>query len=236
MLRIIYEDSAILVVEKPPGVESQSARGFEPDMVSEIRNYLNKCSSKAGRPYVGVIHRLDKPVGGVMVYAKTSEAAAALSRQLQGHEMAKEYLAAVCGEIVDKTGVFVDKLWKDPHANHSYLVDEGDARGRRAELSYELLEVAQLEGRPVSLVRIRLVTGRHHQIRVQFAGHGHPLWGDRKYGPQPNPAPGDIALCAYRLSFRNPVTGLACTYQTEPKGEVWKNFMFHHGQGSIAII
>ena len=207
MVKIIYEDSEILVAEKPAGLESQASRKFEPDMVSEIRNYLVRSQKKrereqrrelstkpstslstpAAAPYVGVIHRLDKPVSGVMVYAKTKRAAAALSEQVQSHKMKKIYTAVVHGRPVNMVDNYVDYMVKTPDGNYSQVVDKGITGAKKAELSYEVLKTidGKIAGMPeteLSLVRISLKTGRHHQIRVQMAHHGTPLYGDMKYG------------------------------------------------------
>lgn len=185
MLEVFYEDNEIIVVKKPVGMESQSVHSFAPDLVSEIRKHIHRLSTTSGEPYVGVIHRLDKPVGGIMVYAKTKKAAAALSGQVQNHQMQKEYMAVVCGKPVDNVGNFVDYLLKDGKNNVSIIVEKGINGAKRAELTYEVVDtiVEKAESNQVlSLVKIRLLTGRHHQIRVQFAAHGLPLWGDRKYG------------------------------------------------------
>ena len=149
MLKIIYEDHDILVAEKPAGLESQASRGFEPDMVSEIKNHLKraelsrlstkpstKSSTRPVEPYVGVIHRLDKPVGGIMVYAKNQKAAASLSKQVQDGRMKKIYNAVVCGKLVDIVGNYVDYLLKDGRNNFSFVVDKDTPDSRRAELVY----------------------------------------------------------------------------------------------------
>ena len=189
MLKVLYEDDEILVVIKPAGVESQAAKRFAPDMVSEVKKHLviNKSCTPGKEPYVGVIHRLDKPVGGIMVYAKNKKAAAALSKQVQEHKLQKTYRAVVCGKPVDNVGNFVDYLLKDEKANVSKIVDKGITGAKKAELSYEVLktidgEAAGMPGKELSLVRVALKTGRHHQIRVQMAHHGMPLYGDMKYG------------------------------------------------------
>ena len=201
MLSILYEDNHIIVVIKPDGLESQSGKSFAPDMVSEIRKHLashpqdihklTKETSTASKypqpPYVGVIHRLDKPVSGVMVYAKTKRAAAALSEQVQSHKMKKIYTAVVHGRPVNMVDNYVDYLVKTPDGNYSQLVDKGITGAKKAELSYEVLKTidGKIAGMPeteLSLVRISLKTGRHHQIRVQMAHHGTPLYGDMKYG------------------------------------------------------
>lgn len=241
MLHILYEDGEVIVVEKPVGMESQAAGGFDPDMVSEIRKHINKLCPTGKEPYVGVIHRLDKPVSGVMVYAKTQKAAASLSKQVQTNQMHKKYIAVVCGKPVDHVGNFVDYLLKDGKMNLSKIVEKGITGGKRAELSYRLLKTVTLEqmdvpeemtdiwdGKTVSLVEIRLITGRHHQIRVQFAERGFPLWGDNRYncafcGKKLNKRH-NIALTACELSFRHPSLQKIVTYCIEPEGEIFKHF------------
>lgn len=223
-LNILYEDEKILVVEKPAGMEAQSARSFEPDMVSEIKKHINRVSPKQGEPYVGVIHRLDKPVGGVMVYAKTKEAAESLSRQVSQHQMEKIYYAVVCGKPVENSGTYVDFLWKDGKNNCSEIVDKGKKGAKPGTLSYQVVENLKLQNEEYSLVRIRLKTGRHHQIRVQMAGHGTPLWGDRKYNHLKEPVRGNVALFASCLSFSHPVTKKWMTFSVKPRGEIFERF------------
>lgn len=269
MLSVLYEDKDIIVVKKPAGVESQTAKGFAPDMVSEIRRYLaaqaaqtaakqvaqmtgqanaqevragqqaapktagastgkdihklatNRCTTK-NRPqeaYVGVIHRLDKPVAGIMVYAKNQKAAAALSSGLQKGEIQKFYMAVICGKPVDNQGIYVDYLLQDRKNNCSGIVDKSTADSRRAELRYEVVERIEKEEngetKKFSLVKIELLTGRHHQIRVQFSGHGTPLFGDGRYGC---PDRRGLALCACRLSFKHPSTGKIMNFEITPAG------------------
>lgn len=247
MLKILYEDDVLLVAEKPSGVESQSSGGFQPDMVSMIQNYLgaqqNRPSSrkictdlstnwgklstkqvenrgKRTVPYVGVIHRLDKPVQGILVYAKTKEAAGALSRLIAQGKMEKEYLAVICGKPVDTQGTFVDYIRKNPGENYSEIVDKHEPGAKEARLSYQLRESREIDGEMVSLVRIRLGTGRHHQIRVQFASRGLPLWGDNRYNPafQGGKKRGTVALCASGLSFVHPVLGKRMEFSIHPRG------------------
>ena len=209
MLNILYEDEAVLVVWKPVGMESQSGRGFDADMVSEIKRYLStkkavdnhNLSTKPVEPYVGVIHRLDKPVSGVMVYAKTKNAAASLSKQVAEGKMHKKYLAVLCGKPVDNVEKYVDYLLKDEKENTSRIVDMGIKGGKRAELICRALETKPVEPYgELTLAEIELLTGRHHQIRVQMSGHGLPLWGDNRYNPafQKGDAamPGSAAECA----------------------------------------
>lgn len=185
MLQVIFEDRHILVVWKPVGIESQSSRGFGADMVSEVRKHIYKTSKKQEEPYVGVIHRLDKPVSGVMVYAKDKKTAAALSLQITEGKVHKKYLAVLCGKPESNEETFVDYLKKDSEGNVSGIVEKEVDGAKRAEL---ICRVAGFREDPewgeLTLAEIELKTGRHHQIRVQMAGHGLPLWGDGKYNPR----------------------------------------------------
>lgn len=239
MLDVLYEDKDVLVVVKPAGIESQTSRRLEPDMVSEIKNYLHrkaqeakklstglspKASTVTVKPYVGVIHRLDKPVRGVMVYAKNQKAAAHLSRQVQDGKLEKIYQAVVCGKPVDNVGNFVDKLSMNRENNYSRIVDNSDPEGKTAELSYRVIGENKEKG--LTLVEIHLKTGRHHQIRVQFAGHGLPLWGDAKYNPAVSMegGKGPLALAAVSLSFTHPVTKEPVTFSMKPQGGAFRLF------------
>ena len=226
MLNILYEDDQIIVVEKPVGIESQSNRTFEPDMVSEVKKHINSLSPKKGEPYVGVIHRLDKPVGGILVFGKTKEAAGALSKQVSGHQMEKKYLAVICGKPVDNFGTYVDYLWKDGKNNISKIVDKGITDAKRAELSYRVLEELEGEEGPLCLVEIDLKTGRHHQIRVQFSGHGTPLLGDLKYNPAGPKVAGqrNVALCAWKLAFTHPWNKKKMEFTVKPQGTIFNKF------------
>lgn len=244
MLKILYEDQDIIVPVKPAGLESQSAHSFEPDMVSEIRKHAVRLSTQSSTnsvvPYVGVIHRLDKPVGGVMVYAKNQKAAAALSKQVQEGKLKKTYCAVICGKPVDNVGKYVDFLRKDEGSNYSQIVDKSVDGSKRAELSYEVLGTKVIDGQELSLVKIHLITGRHHQIRVQFAGHGFPLLGDAKYGKNQESVEKaesasltnrrrssrrrSLALWAMELRFVHPVTGENLSFSAQPEGAVFKAF------------
>lgn len=191
-LEILYEDEDLIVVVKPVGMVSQSVGGLEMDMVSAIRNYLS--TSKKGL-YVGVIHRLDKPVSGIMVFAKNKNTSKWLSKQVSDRKMQKRYQAVVCGKIVDKCGQLEDFLQKSGKENRSEVSGEN---GKRAILQYAVMEHLQRNEKDYTRIEITLVTGRHHQIRVQFANAGFPLLGDRKYGSD---ASGDLALKSVYLRF-----------------------------------
>ena len=200
-IRMIYEDEAVLVCHKPAGTAVQTKRLGEPDMESLLKNYR---AERGEPPYIGVVHRLDQPVQGVMVFAKTKEAAAYLSRQISAGLADKYYYAMVQGVPERKRGRLEDELLRDARTNTSSVVPYGTAGAKHAELSYEV--VAWKGGR--SILKIKLFTGRHHQIRVQLAHAGFPIVGDRKYNFKENlnPAAGPLALCSFRIGFKNPLT------------------------------
>lgn len=232
-LKIFYEDEDIIVVQKPAGVESQEARGFAQDMVSLIRNHRmlstqlsTTPSTRRTPPYVGVIHRLDRQVSGVMVYAKTKKAAAVLSAAVQKGEVRKIYHAVVCGKPVDNHGQWVDYLLKNGKNNTTSVVDKSVEEAKKAVLNYKVLGSAVEEsGRELTLLEIELLTGRHHQIRVQCASRNLPLWGDVKYNPAFQDKRGvNPALCSVQLSFRHPVNGKTMTFSMTPEEEVFRLF------------
>ena len=201
MLNILYEDDAIIVCVKPAGVATQTKQIGQKDMESMLRTYR----MQKGEPsYIGVVHRLDQPVSGVMVFAKTKEAAADLSKQVST-KMADKYYYAVTDGVPDKAkGTLEDYLLRDGKTNLSKIVTSKENGAKRAELSYEVLAKTDAK----ALLNIKLATGRHHQIRVQTAYAGWPLVGDRKYNFKANMTPGSepMGLCSYKLGFNHPVT------------------------------
>lgn len=198
-LSILYEDEDLLVCRKPAGVAVQTKKLGQADMESLLKNYR---VARGEQPYIGVVHRLDQPVEGVMVFAKTKEAAAALGRQIMAKLADKCYYALVDGAPEKKWGTLVDYLVHDGRTNTSSVAECGTKDAKRAELSYEVIE--QKNGRAV--LKIRLETGRHHQIRVQLAHAGMPIVGDRKYNFKENITPSGegLCLCSYRIGFRHP--------------------------------
>lgn len=225
---VIYEDSDLLIVRKPSGVDAQSSRGFGMDMVSLLKKYVADEARKQGRslrgePYIAVIHRLDKPVCGVMVYAKTKEAAGALSEQFRDKTAGKVYYAIVQGCPKETEGTLEDLLYFDRESNMSYVVAEDDPRrkdAKSAKLEYRVVELDSDEAAQVTaalgwsvepgqaLVRVRLLTGRHHQIRVQMAHMGTSLVGDRRYGgADSEEVQPQLELCSWQLEIRHPKTG-----------------------------
>ena len=215
-LEILYEDNHIIVVYKPSNILSQSDITEDKDMLTIIKEYIKEKYNKPGNVYLGLVHRLDRPVQGIMVYAKTSKAAARLSEQIRKNELSKHYLAVVNGIIPEKKGEFVDYLVKDNNGNTSITDKE---HGKEAILKYEVLDSKN----NYSLVRIKLITGRHHQIRIQFASRGYPLVGDNRYGKKEKL---DICLCSYQLSFYHPTTKELLKFEKLPKkSQVWNIFL-----------
>ena len=196
-INIIYEDNHLLVVEKPVGIPVQEDSSKDIDMITILKDYRKKKENKTGNAYIGLVHRLDRPVGGIMVFAKTSKAAARLSDEIRKNNFHKTYIAIVEG-IIPKEGTFEDYLIKDQKQNKSYITTKEE--GKYSCLEYQLLSTKD----NLSLVKINLLTGRSHQIRVQFSSRKHPLVGDSKYGNNPNNI--DIALYAKALSFIHPTT------------------------------
>ena len=220
-LRVLFEDEHILVCCKPSGIPTQTAKAGTMDMVSLLKNYLYQKEKKA--PYVAVIHRLDQPVEGILVFAKTPFAAKELNKQMQQSTgFGKYYQAVLCGVPSVKSGVLEDYLVKDGRNNTSSVCSASLKGAKKAVLSYEVLQTFEEAGQKRSLVRVKLDTGRHHQIRVQMAHMGCPIVGDTKYGVQEGKEDAgrtwqQIALCAYRLEFRHPKTKKQMVFEIEPK-------------------
>lgn len=217
--KIIYEDDHILVAHKPAGLATQSAKVGQPDMVSELKNYLVKQAK--GAPYLGVIHRLDQPVEGLLVFAKTKAAAGKLTAQLTGGTLNKQYYAIVCGKPAKEAGELVDYLHKE--GNLAKVSNDQDKEAKKAVLQYRILSGTQLEDNQyISLLDIHIDTGRFHQIRAQLANAGWPILGDGKYGSGLSMDVSkklkirNVALYAYRLELKHPVTGKQLEFSIEP--------------------
>ena len=194
-LDILYEDNHIIVVFKPAGILSQADKSGDVDMITIIKSYLKEKYNKPGNVYLGLVHRLDRPVSGIMVFAKTSKAASRLSEEIRNNKMHKKYLAIIHGYLDVKEGTLVNRIEKLD--NKKVLIDT--PKGKEAVLNYKVIK----EKNNLSLVDINLVTGRYHQIRLQFASINHPLYGDYLYNKKDT---NKLALVCYSLSFIHPTT------------------------------
>ena len=219
-LNILLEDDHVLVVKKDAGIPVQAGKMRIMDLQGLIKNELYRRNRKGGEPYLGLIHRLDQPVEGVMVFAKTPFAAGALSEQVTDGRMKKHYLALLCGKPSEDSGKLVDYLVKDGRTNTSSVVKEQNKDAKRAELNYQVLKRYE----DTTLVEVELITGRHHQIRVQMANAGWPLYGDTKYNPKFQDVMEHVqtALCAYKLSFVHPKTKKVMEFCIEPDNSMLK--------------
>ena len=214
-LNILYEDNHLIVVEKPSNVLSQKDNTNDLDLPTIVKNYLKEKYAKKGNVYLGLIHRLDRPVGGIMVFAKTSKAAKRLTESFKKHDIVKKYLAICNGKFIESTGSFVDKLERLDNGNT--IISKN---GKEASLTYKVL--AYNKDKNISLVEVDLKTGRHHQIRVQFSSHNHPICGDQRYGLKEKM---QICLFAYFLEFTHPVTKETLKFTLKPaKTGYWTKF------------
>ena len=220
-LTVLYEDNHIIVVMKPQGIPSCGDESGDDNLLERVRRYIKEKYEKPGNVFVGLVHRLDRPTGGVMVFAKTSKAAARLSQQIRDGEFEKKYLTVVVGRPKEESATLVHYLKKNTVNNSVYLCSAATEGAKRAELDYTLLET---QG-PVSLVKVLLKTGRGHQIRVQMQAIGNPVFGDVKYGG--DLAKGyNMALWAAELRFEHPTTGDKMVFISYPPedAEPWKRF------------
>ena len=217
--RIIYEDHDMIVCHKPAGIATQTASLGQKDIVSELKNYLSEQNSKTkGAPYLGLIHRLDQPVEGLLVFAKTTASAKELSEQITKHIIRKYYYAIVCGSMNPNEGTLVDWMIKDNKTNKSKIVAANVPGAKEAKLTYKV--IAKKE--ELSLLDIELFSGRHHQIRLQMSHSGHPILGDNKYATVESECMNvdkkvnSAALCAYKLEFNHPRTKEKLKFTIEP--------------------
>ena len=216
-MNVIYEDNHILVIEKPINVPMQEDESKDLDVIRFAKEYLRVKYNKPGNVFCGLVHRLDRPVGGVVVLAKTSKAASRLSDSVRTHKMTKKYCAVVVGKL-PKEKILIDYLIKDEKTNTSRITSE--KLGKYSELSFKVLQSKDNQ----SLIQIDLKTGRSHQIRVQFASRQCPLFGDQRYNKDAKVGQ-QLALWATELSFPHPTTQEVLTFKSElPNTEPWKQF------------
>lgn len=219
---VLHEDNSVLVVVKPQNIPSQGDSSGDLDLLSLLKDYIKTKYNKQGNVYLGLVHRLDRPTGGVMVFAKNSKSAERLSKQITEGTMCKQYLATVVGTPNEQSATLVNYLKKNPLTNTVYVATLGDHDAKRAELSYKVLESYH---DVVSLLQVQLGTGRSHQIRVQMANIGCPVFGDVRYGGDSLAKGHNLALWAYRLEFDHPVTHQRMVFVAyPPQIEPWTRF------------
>ena len=219
-LKILHEDNHIIVVLKPQGIPSCGDESGDENMLDAVKEYIRTAYKKPGNVYVGLVHRLDRPTGGVMVFAKTSKAAARLSEQMRSGDFEKKYLAVLSAVPKEPQGKLVNYLKKNAVNNMVYLCPPTTEGAKMASLEYRVAE----EKGGCALAEIKLHTGRSHQIRVQMAGIGCPVFGDMRYGGE-RAKKGNLALWAYSLTFTHPVTKERLRFMAEPPEETpWKHF------------
>lgn len=205
MINIIYEDNHLIVVEKPINIPTQEDNTKDKDLLTILKEYIKEKYNKPGNVYLGLVHRLDRPVGGIMVFARTSKAASRLSEQVRNKTFKKTYNAVVIGNI-ENTGKLKDYLLKDEKRN----IVKVDEKGKEAILNFKKLNFKD----NMSLVEINLETGRSHQIRVQMSHHGYPLFGDQKYN-KTSKVGEQIALFAKKIEFVHPTTNELLTFELD---------------------
>lgn len=218
-MKVIYEDNHIIVVEKMVNVPSQADKTDDEDMLTIIKKYLKEKYQKMGNVYLGLVHRLDRPVGGVMIFAKTSKAASRLSEEVRNKTFKKEYLVICNGKMEKDKDTLKDYLWKDEKKNTSYVVRQNKKNAKEAILDYEVLKYDKEQN--LSVLKINLHTGRHHQIRVQLSSRMHAIYGDSKYHGRG--AGSNICLWAYKLTIVHPTTKQEMTFIDLPdKKGMWR--------------
>ncbi len=221
-LNVLYEDNQVIVVVKPQNVPSQADESGDLDLLSMVKAYVKEKYNKPGEAFIGLVHRLDRPTGGIMVFARNSKSASRLSAELVSHEMKKTYYAVCHGVPQIKSGSLINYLKKDEKENIVKIVPQAEQGVKKAELTYKVLQNSDTE----SLIEVNILTGRSHQIRVQFAGIGCPLVGDNKYGKDKTRASKNLGLWAGRLEFTHPVSKQKMVFVASPDTSVmpWNKF------------
>lgn len=218
---IIFEDNHLLVVEKPPNILSQKDRTNDIDMLTLLKERLKIRDNKPGNVFLGLVHRLDRPVGGVMVFAKTSKCAARLSNQIRKRVFTKTYLTVIHGSPSKKKDTLVNYLLKNHETNTVCAVNNGVKGAKKAVMDYEIID----EAGNLSLLKVNLYTGRPHQIRVQLSAIGHPLYGDQRYGSNINKKGQQIALWSHNITCEHPTFKKKISFTSFPANEKpWNSF------------
>ena len=223
-IRILYEDNHLLVVVKPAGIPSQADKTGDVDMLTLLKSYIKEKYNKPGDVYLGLVHRLDRMTSGIMVFARTSKAASRLSKNIREGDFKKRYLAvANCMmDINCKNILLEDYLAKNEKTNTSRVCKKDDRNAKLASLNYSVIDNFKYNEKDYSYVEVKLNTGRHHQIRVQMANIGYPLYGDLKYGTGVNKKGENLALFAYSLMFFHPTKDEVMEFKAFPDNEgIW---------------
>lgn len=225
-IKILYEDNHLLVVVKPAGILSQEDKTGDADMLTKLKAYLKEKYQKPGNVYLGLVHRLDRRVSGVMVFAKTSKAASRLSEAIRKHEFHKEYLAVIAGEIHPREGVLKHYLRKAEAGKGmiAEVVSKEAEHAKEAILEYCLLKSRFIDGEILSLVGINLITGRYNQIRAQFSAIGHPLVNDYKYQYRGRNYGDELGLVCSQIKFPHPTKKEIIAFRYFPDQGIWKYF------------
>ena len=221
-LNVLYEDNQIIVVLKPQNIPTQSDVSGSEDMLSLVKKYVKEKYQKEGEAFIGLVHRLDRPTGGVMVFARNSKSAKRLTEQFKNHTTEKIYYAVTTKVVREKSKTLVNYLEKNEKENIVKVVPMLSSGAKKAELTYRELE----NNGQMSLLEVKILTGRSHQIRVQLSTLGYPLYGDAKYGKNKSVASKNLGLWAGKLSFIHPTTKEKMVFMACPdtEKEPWKNF------------
>lgn len=225
---VFYEDNHVIIAYKPAGVLSQADGSNSPDMLTILKSYLKEKYNKPGQVFLGLVHRLDRPVAGVMVFAKTSKGASRISEQIRNHEFEKRYRLIADGKVGNplSSGTLDSYLTKDSKNNFSRGSKTSGKESKECQLEYKVLDIAQYKGREISLVEVLLITGRSHQIRVQFSDEGHPLIGDSKYNTSITSSwASSVCLESFYLGFKHPTSKETMVFELSiSDNEIWKVF------------
>lgn len=223
-IKILYEDNHIIVVVKPAGIPSQADKTGDEDMLTLLKKYIKEKYNKPGEVYLGLVHRLDRMTSGIMVFARTSKAASRLSKNIREGDFKKRYIAVLNGHMkkIQKSMFLENYLVKNEKTNMSKVCNIDTKNSKLASLEYNVLNNFSYNNKKYCYVEIKLNTGRHHQIRVQFSNINHPLYGDLKYGKNSNKEGQKLALFAYDLTFFHPTKDEVLNFKILPEQKgIW---------------
>lgn len=226
-MEVIYEDNHIIIVNKRSGEIVQGDKTGDVPLSEVVKNYLKEKYNKPGNVFCGVVHRIDRPTSGLVIFAKTSKALSRLNEMLRKREIHKTYLAVIEGKREKKEDTLTSYLVSKEHNNKTYIAPQNAQGAQKAQLIYKVIG----EGEKYSLLEINLLTGRKHQIRCQFAATGTPIKGDLKYGAKRSNPDGGISLMAWKLEFTHPVSKKQLIVKAPlPDDKLW-----HLGQSDTVI-